>query len=116
MEIHDEQVGEITVLTIKGSIDAITAPIILDYITGLISNGNIKLVADFNGVDYTSSAGLRVLLSAIKETRGQSGDMRLAGVQPDVMKVLNLSGFTSILKIFDDNDSAVLSFAKPASQ
>ena len=85
-------------------------PKISKYITGLIAKGNIKLVADFSGVDYTSSAGLRVLLSAIKETRSQGGDMRLAGVQPDVLKVLNLSGFTSILKIFDTTDLAVASF------
>ena len=111
MEIQDKQDGEVTVLTLKGSIDAMTAPKISEYITGLISNRNIKLVADFSGVDYTSSAGLRVLLSAIKETRSQSGDMRLAGVQPDVLKVLNLSGFTSILKMFDDTDAAVASYA-----
>jgi len=62
-------------------------------------------------VDYTSSAGLRVLLGAIKETRAQSGDIRLAGIQPDVQKVLNLSGFTNILKVFDDVDAAVASFS-----
>ena len=45
-----------------------------------------------------------------KETRAQSGDMRLSGVQPDVLKVLNLSAFTNILKLFDDLDSAVASF------
>jgi anti-anti-sigma factor len=88
-----------------------TAPKITEYIHGLVAKGNIKLVADFGGVDYTSSAGLRVLLGAIKETRAQSGDMRLTSVQPDVYKVLNLSGFTNILKLFDDLDAAVASYA-----
>lgn len=111
MEIQDKQVSDITVLTLKGSIDAMTAPKITEYINELVRKGNIKLVADFSGVDYTSSAGLRVLLGAIKETRAQSGDMRLAGVQPDVLKVLNLSGFTNILKLFDDVDSAVASYS-----
>jgi len=111
MNIQDKQVGEVTVLTLKGSIDAMTAPKITEHINGLVSKGNIKLVADFRGVDYTSSAGLRVLLGAIKDTRTQRGDMRLAGVQPDVLKVLKLSGFTNILKMFDDTDAAVASFA-----
>lgn len=110
MEIQDKQVGDVTILKITGSIDALTAPKISEYITSLISKKNIRLVADLSGVDYTSSAGLRVMLGAIKETRSQGGDMRLAGVQPDVMKVLTLSGFTSILKIFDDTDSAVTSY------
>jgi anti-sigma B factor antagonist len=111
MEIQDKQVNGVTVLSLTGSIDAMTAPKVTEYIHGLVSKGNIKLVADFSGVDYTSSAGLRVLLGAIKETRAQSGDMRLTGVQPDVLKVLNLSGFTNILKLFDDLDSAVASFS-----
>ena len=111
MDLQDRQINDIAVLTLKGSIDAMTAPNITEHIRGLISNGNIKLVADLSGVDYTSSAGLRVLLGAIKDTRAKGGDMRLTGVQPDVLKVLNLSGFTNILKLFDDLDSAVASFS-----
>jgi anti-anti-sigma factor len=111
MEMKDKQVNGVTVLSLTGSIDAMTAPKITAYIHELVAKGNIKLIADFSGVDYTSSAGLRVLLGAIKETRAQSGDMRLTGVQPDVLKVLNLSGFTNILKLFDDLDSAVASFS-----
>ena len=111
MEIQDKQVDGVTVLSLKGSIDAVTAPKVTEFIQGQIAKGNIKLVADLSGVDYTSSAGLRVLLGAIKETRAQGGDIRLTGVQPDVQKVLNLSGFTNILKIFDDLDAAVASFA-----
>jgi anti-anti-sigma factor len=87
-----------------------TAPKITEFIQDQVSKGNIKLVADFRDVDYTSSAGLRVLLGAIKETRAQGGDLRLTGVQLDVLKVLNLSGFTNILKMFDNEDAAVASY------
>ena len=111
MEIKDKQVDGVTVISLMGSIDAMTAPKITEFIQGQIGKGNIKLVADMSGVDYTSSAGLRVLLGAIKETRSQSGDLRLTGIQPDVQKVLNLSGFTNILKVFDEVDAAVASFA-----
>ena len=111
MDIKDRQIDDVTVLSLNGSIDAITAPEITEFIQAHIGKGNTKLVADLRGVDYTSSAGLRVLLGAIKETRAQSGDLRLAGIQPDVQKVLNLSGFTNILKIFDDTDAAVASYA-----
>jgi anti-anti-sigma factor len=111
MEIKDKQVDGITVLLLTGSIDALTAPQISEFIQGHITRGNIKLVADLSGVDYTSSAGLRVLLGAIKETRAQSGDLRLTGVQPDVRKVLSLSGFTNILKLFDSLEAAVASYS-----
>lgn len=111
MDIKDKQVNGITVISLTGSIDAMTAPQITEFIQRQVSNGNIKLVADLQGVDYTSSAGLRVLLGAIKETRAQGGDIRLAGTQPDVQKVLNLSGFTNILKVFGEVDAAVSSYA-----
>lgn len=75
-----------------------------------VSGGNVHLVADFTGVDYTSSAGLRALLETVKETRQRGGDLRLAAVQPDVLRVLDLSGFTHILKLFPDIASAVASF------
>jgi anti-anti-sigma factor len=111
MEFQGRQVEGVTVLTLKGSIDALTAPKITEFIQGEIAQGKARWVADFSGVDYTSSAGLRVLLGAIKETRSQSGDFRLAGVQPDVLKVLSLSGFTNILKLYGDLDAAVASYA-----
>lgn len=111
MEIKDRVVNDVTVISLEGSIDAMTAPKITEFIHGQVSKGNIKLVADLSGVDYTSSAGLRVMLGAIKETRSQGGDLRLTGIQPDVQKVLNLSGFSNILKIFDDLDAAVASYS-----
>jgi anti-sigma B factor antagonist len=110
MDIQDTRINNVTVIALTGSIDAFTAPQITEHITGQITNGNVQLVADLKGVDYTSSAGLRVLLGAIKETRSRDGDLRLVNVQPDVNKVLNLSGFSNILRIFNDVDSAVSSF------
>ena len=111
MEIKDKQINEVTIISLTGSIDAMTAPKITEFIYGQIARGNIKLVMDLSGVDYTSSAGLRVLLGAIKETRAQSGDLRLAGIRPDVQKVLNLSGFSNILKTFNDAEAAAASYS-----
>jgi len=57
-----------------------------------------------------SSAGLRALLETVKEVRKQGGDLRPAAARPEVLRVLDLSGFTSILQVFPDVDSAVASF------
>lgn len=111
MEISNQDVNGVVVFRPLGSIDAMSATEFSSHIDELVAGGSIRLVADFTGVDYTSSAGLRVLLGAAKATRAQAGDIRLAGVRPDVLKVLTLSGFTSILQLFDDVDSAVASFA-----
>lgn len=114
MEFHTRQVNEVSILTLTGSIDAFTAPRITELFDKQISEGNVKLVADLKGVDYTSSAGLRALLGGIKATRSRGGDLRLVAVQPDVLKVLNMSGFTNILQLFDNIHSALNSFNSSA--
>jgi anti-sigma B factor antagonist len=111
MKLKDKNINDVTIVSIEGSIDALTAPEITAFMDNLIAKGNIKLVADFSGVDYTSSAGLRVLLAAVKETRSKGGDLFLVGIQPEVLKVLSLSGFTSIIKVFTNSDLAVKSFS-----
>jgi anti-anti-sigma factor len=111
MDVKTELRGDVVVVSITGSIDANTAPALAAAFSGEIGQGHNRLVADFAAVGYTSSAGLRALLGALKEARQQGGDFRLAGVRPAVFRVLELSGFTSILKYFPDVDGAVASFA-----
>jgi len=111
MQVTHQQNGAAIVISIVGNLDALTAPQLTDYINGRIGEGSVKLIVDLARLDYTSSAGLRVLLSAVKETRSRNGDVRLAAIQPNVMKVLEMSGFTSILKIFADVSMAVASYS-----
>jgi anti-sigma B factor antagonist len=110
MEIVTEQRGTVTVISVVGSVDGMTAPALTGSLRAQVSGGNIRIVGNFAHVDYTSSAGLRALLETVKETRQQGGDLRLAGVQPDVLRVLELAGFTHILRLFPDTESAVASF------
>lgn len=104
--------GDITVIEIAGSIDTLTADDLLDTLQTQVREGRHHLVGDLRGVSYTSSAGLRALLAATKEARRQGGDLRLAGVTDRVHKVLDLSGFTSILHVYPDAEEAVASFAR----
>ena len=110
MNISKTQQGSVTIIQVSGSLDALTAPKLTEFLTSEIGAGNIKLVADLTGLEYSSSAGLRVILNATKESRQRSGDMRLASVQPNVQKILEMSGFTSILKFYPNVDDAVKSF------
>jgi anti-anti-sigma factor len=107
MDVQARRVGDVMVISIVGSIDTLTAPRLLEHLQGIVSRNKTRLVADLSGVDYISSAGLRVFLVAIKQTRGKGGDFFLAAVQPNVQRVLDLSGFSKILRVFENVDSAV---------
>lgn len=111
MELNTTAKGDVRVVAVNGNLDALTAPELADALSTQLLQGNAKLVADLTGLEYTSSAGLRVLLNAAKEARSKGGDLRFAGVQTNVKKVLDLSGFMSIIKSFPDADSAVASYA-----
>lgn len=110
MEFSINQVNQAAVVSIVGSIDAKTAEEVSRLLEGQVSNGSRALVADLSGVDFMSSAGLRVFLGVTKAIRSQGGDFRLAGVQTGVAKTLNMAGFNTILKIFPSVGEAVESF------
>lgn len=110
MDMLFEQRGGVTVAHLVGSVDGLTADGVQTQLIRQLESGGARLVADLAGVAYTSSAGLRALLATLKAARSQGGDLRLAAVQPAVLKVLDLSGFTSILKHYPDVEAAVASF------
>lgn len=110
MEITIAERNGSTVVGVAGSVDGMTADELLSTLGAQVKAGRIHLVADLSEVEYTSSAGLRALLATVKEARRMGGDFRIAAVRPDVMKVLEMSGFTSILRVFAGVDEAVASF------
>jgi anti-anti-sigma factor len=111
MFITVDQQPHATVLTLSGDLDGVTSPRLSEALDREVAADHVRLVLDFTGVDYISSAGLRSVLAAVKEVRGREGDVRLAAVRGEVMKVFEMSGFTSILRLFDDTAQAVESFA-----
>jgi len=112
MDILSWQSGRASVVSLSGSFDALTAPEVANYLTHQVAGGQCQLVLDLTGVDFMSSAGLRAILGALKESRQEGGDLRLAGAQPGVEKVLNMSGFTNILKAFPSVAEAVTSYSQ----
>jgi len=110
MEITVERRETVTVVIVTGSVDGSTAPELSAAFREEVGGGRIQLVGDFAAVEYTSSAGLRALLETVKEARRRGGDLRLAAVRPDVFRVLDLSGFTGILKMYADVQAAAESF------
>ena len=95
IEIKKAETG--TIIEISGRLDTTTAPVLDKTITGDIPE-NTKLVLDLKGLEYISSAGLRVLLSAQKKMQ-KSGGMTLKNVCAEVMEVFEMTGFADILVI-----------------
>ena len=86
-----------TVIEIVGRLDTITAPALDKTINEDIGDTK-NLVLDVKGMEYISSAGLRVLLSAQKKMQ-KIGSMKVINVCADVMEVFEMTGFADILVI-----------------
>jgi two-component system, cell cycle response regulator DivK len=112
VEIRVETRGHTSVVAIRGSVDGLTADRVQTALSEQVEMGNVFLVGDLGELEYTSSAGLRVLLGAVKDARRRGGDLRLASVSSPVHRVLEMSGFTSILRMFEDVEKAVESYAE----
>ncbi len=111
MKIKSKREGEVIIVQPTGQLDALTGPELNEYFKEKIEISN-NLVADLSNVDFVSSAGLRVFLGTVKAARSTGGDLRLAGVTDDVSKLLTVSGFNRIIKIYPDSIKAVKSFSK----
>ena len=97
MNINIEKVDNSTVFKLEGRLDTVTAPELEQVINNeaeILKN----LVLDFGGINYISSAGLRVLLGTQKKMNTQ-GSMELINVSEDVMDILEMTGFADILVI-----------------
>ncbi len=110
MDISVQKSDQISIVSIAGSIDALTADQVAGYIDEQISSGEKHLLLDLSEVEFMSSAGLRVILGALKQTRQQGGDLYLAGAQGGVDRVLKMSGFPKILKTYDSVENAIAQF------
>lgn len=97
MTINQNKNGSKLVLAVEGRLDTTTAPQLESEIKSSIS-GITELEFDFNKLDYISSAGLRVLLSAQKIMNKQ-GSMVIHGASEDLMEIFDVTGFIDILTI-----------------
>lgn len=88
---------EAGVLTIEGRLDTVSAPALEQVIKELLPELT-ALTLDFEKLDYISSAGLRVLLSAQKAMNKQ-GSMTVTHVNKTIMEIFEITGFSNILTI-----------------
>jgi anti-anti-sigma factor len=107
MELTTRTEKSAVVVTIKGRVDATTAPELEKGISDQIDSGVNTLILNMTELDYISSAGLRVVLLTAKKLKSQQGDLLLAGLQGPVYEVFEISGFTAIFNMFDTEEAAL---------
>ena len=97
MNINVERTNEVLVISLSGRLDANTSPLFEEKILNL-ENEVKDLIIDMKGLEYISSAGLRVLLAAQKKMN-KLGSMKVVNVCDSIMEIFEITGFIDILVV-----------------
>lgn len=98
---------DVEVVFPQGRIDAARAPYLEQLFRQPLSSGTSHLVVDLSQVTYLSSSGLRILLIVAKQLREQAGRLALCCPRPGVARVLDITGFTEIIPLYETRDAAL---------
>ena len=97
MNIQTKKDNDAMTIAVEGRLDTSTAPQLEECIKNSL-DGITSLSLDLSALDYISSAGLRVLLSAQKQMMAK-GQMKITGANETVMEIFEITGFSDILTI-----------------
>lgn len=106
MDINCKTVNGIVNISVSGRLDAATSVDADKQFGEIIAAGNSKLLFDLSGLEYISSAGLRVLLVVAKKIQQKGGRIALVAMTANVKEVFEISGFSAIFKIFPGQNEA----------
>ena len=110
MEIIEKTENDIYIFKVNGRLDSNTSHELEEKIFGAIKNESYKMIVDFEGLDYISSAGLRVILKASKALKRSEGSIVLCSMQDYVKEVFEIAGFDVFLPIVSKINDALEMF------
>lgn len=118
MQFAQTRFADVAVIAVAGRVDHANAE---EFKAGLwpflagCGPGGHALVLDLGGVDYISSAGLRVLMLAAREAGARGGTLAVCGLQPVVDEIFQISRFNVVFRVFPDVRRALAALSAPAA-
>ncbi|MDD4170006.1 MAG: STAS domain-containing protein [Desulfotomaculaceae bacterium] len=99
MEITKNAKGNTTTLALQGRLDTVTSTQLANELSVVFEGGAVDLVFDFAALEYISSAGLRVVLTAQKKVNALGTEMKIIGANESVREIFDITGFSGIISI-----------------
>ncbi len=106
VEIGEKRDGSIVVLQPVGYLDNDTSPLFQTRLLDVVGPGDGRVLIDFSGVEYISSAGLRALMTASKKTKAAGGRIAVAALQPMVKEIFEISRFALVVPVYETSAEA----------
>jgi anti-anti-sigma factor len=97
----------IPVVSITGRLDTVSSPIFDAQTASLLEEKHARILLDASAMTYVSSVGLRSILRIIKHTSQSGGRTGIFSMPPQILEVIEISGFQRLLDIYPDRESAL---------
>lgn len=110
MEIGTHKVADLLVVDMAGRLDTSTSGKAYDEMVKIAQSGASKVVLNLDKLEYVSSAGLRVILTAAKILQASTGEMKICNANGVVREVLETAGFNYLIQIYADENDATAAF------
>lgn len=107
LDVTVRKVDGTAVVAVAGEIDVYTSPLLQERLVEVLRDGFPSIVLDLSAVTFLDSTGLGVLITALKRCRSADGDLVLVTAQPNVLKVLEITGLNDVFKVHDSVDDAI---------
>jgi anti-sigma B factor antagonist len=111
MELSAREDGRITILSVEGDL-VIGEPEsrFKKLVAGLVEKGRVHLIVDLSRVGFLDSSGLGSLVRAMTTTQNEGGQTKLAGLPPQVRKLLEMTRLDSVFEIHENVEAALATF------
>lgn len=110
MEISTRQAGPVVVVEITGRLDTISSGDASERLAAIAGTEGGKVLLNLQHLEFLSSAGLRIILRTAKTLRSSGGEMKLCHATGFVSEVLEVSGFSNLLHLCDNEAAALEAF------
>ena len=107
MEINSKEENGIVSISIKGRLEADSSPEAEKVVREVLKGPTTRLLFNLSALEYLSSAGLRVVLTAAKEMKRRDGKIVLCSLNEFVKEIFEVSGFQSLIPIADSVESGI---------
>jgi anti-anti-sigma factor len=107
MQVSIEYLPDLLIIALEGRLDTGSAPEFDAELSSVLSTPRPNILLDLAAVTYISSAGLRSILQLVKHTSAHGGRLGIFAAPPHIMEVIEMSGFPSLLDIYDDREAAL---------
>jgi len=106
IDINHKELDELWEISLTGSLDTETAPELEEDLAQIFDSDSNKLIFKMTGLDYVSSAGIRIVAMASRKLKEKSGAIAMIGLQPQIKKVFDIVKAIPNLDIFKDEAEA----------